>query len=104
MKGLASNAARPIIRVWSNRNFALYMGGGAPSYITSWMQRVGVAWLAWELTHSTTWLGIVAAADLAPMIFIAPFAGAITDRGHPFRQFTITQVLLFAQANYPKFQ
>ncbi len=91
---MASAAAR----VWGNRDFALYMGGGAPSYVSSWMQRVGVAWLAWELTHSTTWLGLVAAADLAPMIVIAPFAGAITDRGDPFRQFRLMQFLLFCQA------
>ena len=91
---MASAAAR----VWRIRDFALYMGGGMPSYVSSWMQRIGVAWLAWELTHSTTWLGLVAAADLAPMIVIAPFAGAITDRGDPFRQFKITQFLLLGQA------
>ena len=53
-------AQRPLLRVWRHPAYALFMGGGLPSYLTSWMQRVGVGCLTWELTHSTTWLGIVA--------------------------------------------
>ena len=89
---------RPVLRVWRNPAYALFMGGGLPSYLTSWMQRVGMGWLAWELTHSTTWLGIVAAADLAPMIFLAAFAGAVTDRRDALKQLRLTQGLLFTQA------
>lgn len=87
-----------LLRVWRYRNYALFMGGMAPSLVTLWMQRVGIGWLAWELTHSPAWLGAVAAADLAPMLVLAPFAGAITDRGHPQRQSLVTQILLLAQA------
>lgn len=74
------------------------VSGGVPSYITSWMQRVGIGWLAWEMTHSALWLGIVAAADLAPMIFMGAFAGAITDRNNPLKQMRLSQSLLFLQA------
>jgi MFS family permease len=74
------------------------MGGMAPSLVTLWMQRVGIGWLAWELTHSPTWLGAVAAADLAPMLVLAPFAGAIADRGNPWKQSLITQIMLVGQA------
>ena len=88
----------PVIRIWSNRNYAWFMGGGVPSYLTSWMQRVGVGWLAWELTHSAAWLGAVAAADLAPMILLAAFAGAIADRHDPLKQMRISQFMLFLQA------
>ncbi len=88
----------PVFRIWSNRNYAWFMGGGVPSYLTSWMQRVGVGWLAWELTHSAAWLGAVAAADLAPMIFLATFAGAITDRSDPVKQMRLSQFMLFLQA------
>ena len=93
-----SSSSKPILRIWANRNYLWFMGGGVPSYLTSWMQRVGVGWLAWEITHSTTWLGIVAAADLAPMIFLAAFAGAITDRQDALKQLRLTQFLLFLQA------
>ncbi len=72
-----------IVRVFGHRNYALYMAGMSPNLITIWMQRLGVAWLAWQLTHSTIWLGVIAAADLMPMLFLAPIAGAITDRHVP---------------------
>ena len=87
-----------IIDVFRHRNYALYMGGMTPNLITIWMQRLAVAWLAWELTHSTTWLGIIAAADLIPMLFLAPIAGAITDRNVPLTLQKITQVLAVVHA------
>ncbi len=76
----------PIIRVWRHRDYALFMSGIGPHYVTGWMQRFTVGYLAWELSHSPAWLGAVAAADLAPMILIAPFAGAIVDRWDPIKQ------------------
>jgi MFS family permease len=88
----------PILRVWTYRNYALFMGGMTPSLVTTWMQRVGTGWLAWELTQSPTWLGIIAAADLAPMLVLAVFAGAITDRYNPLRQQKIAEALSLAQA------
>ncbi len=84
-------ALAPILRVFTYRQYALFMYGMSPNLITLWMQRVGVGWLAWELTHSPTWLGVIAAADLAPMIFLAPIAGAYTDRTNPIMQQIITQ-------------
>lgn len=87
-----------LFRVWSYRNYALFMGGMGPSLVTLWMQRVGVGWLVWELTHSPVWLGAVAAADLGPMLLLGPFAGAITDRGNPLLQNRIAQSLFLVQA------
>jgi MFS family permease len=88
----------PVLRIWAHRNYAFFMGGMAPSLLGSWMQRVGVGWLAWELTHSPAWLGAIAAADFAPILVLAPLAGAVTDRGHPLRQVQIAQALILAQA------
>lgn len=76
----------PAIRVWRHRDYALFMSGIGPHYVTGWIQRFSVGYLAWELSHSFAWLGAVAAADLAPMILIAPFAGAIVDRWDPMKQ------------------
>jgi MFS family permease len=83
----------PFVRVFTYRNYAWFMGGMCPNLITIWMQRVGVGWLAWELTHSPTWLGIIAAADLVPMLFLAPIAGAVTDRVVPLNQARAMQIL-----------
>ena len=62
------------------------------------MQRVAIGWLAWELTQSTAWLGVVAAANLLPAVFVGPFAGAIADRADRLRVVTLTQKLLMVQA------
>jgi MFS family permease len=88
----------PLLRVLSYRKFALFEGGLFPQYMTGWIQRVGAGWLAWELTESTAWLGVIAAADLAPMIIIAPFAGAVADRLEPLRLIRLSQILLMVQA------
>jgi MFS family permease len=88
----------PILAIWAHRNYALLMGGMAPNLLAGWMQRVGVGWLAWELTHSPGWLGAIAAADFAPMLVLAPVAGATADRGHPLRQMQMAQALILAQA------
>jgi len=44
------------------------------------MQRVATDWLAWELTHSALWVGVIAFCNLAPSVVISPFAGAVADR------------------------
>jgi len=93
-----ASTQNPIFRLWHHRNYRIFMCGQTPNNTTSWMQRVGVGWFAWELTHSSIWLGAVAAADLAPMLILAPLAGALTDRSDPMRQIRITQFLMFLQA------
>ena len=44
------------------------------------MYRTAVGWLAWELTYSTGWLGIVAFADLVPTVLLSIVSGAFADR------------------------
>lgn len=89
---------KSIYQIWSSPNYVLFVLGSAGSHVTVWMQRVGIGWLAWELTHSTGWLGAVAAADLAPMIVLAPFAGALADRMDALKMVRIFQVLFVIQA------
>ena len=58
-----------------------------------WMKRTAVGWLAWELTHSTSWLGIVAFADLVPMMLFVILSGAIADRVGLMRIVKLSQIL-----------
>ena len=44
------------------------------------MYRIAVGWLTWELTESTTWLGIIAFAESFPLVVFSVLAGAIADR------------------------
>ncbi|MDB5570902.1 MAG: putative arabinose efflux permease, family [Hyphomicrobiales bacterium] len=88
----------PILRCLSHRNYALFEGGLLPNYMSGWMQRVGAGWLAWELSGSPVWLGVIAAADLAPMLVLAPIAGAWTDRVNPLPLIRVAQAGLLLQA------
>ena len=65
---------------FKERNYTIYIAGNSVSLVGNWIQRTTVAWLAWEMTHQATWLGIVSFADLAPAVLIAPFAGVAADR------------------------
>lgn len=69
-----------VVRVLGQRTYGTYAAGNAVSLIGTWMHRVAAGWLAWEITHSATWLGIVAFADLFPTVVTAPLAGAAADR------------------------
>ena len=67
-------------RAMRHRDYRRYTIGGLMSTIGTWVQRVAVAWLAWELTHSYAWLGIIAFADLFVSMLFAPIAGEMADR------------------------
>lgn len=87
-----------ILRALRIRTFAIYTAGSAISLVGMWMQRVAVGWLMWELTHSGTWLGLAAFADLFPTFFVAPFAGAAADRWDRVTVSRVTQSLAMVQA------
>ena len=83
---------------WKQRNFAIYMTGAGIALVGMWAQRIAVAWLAWELTKSTTWLGLIAFADLFPTIILTPIAGVIADRVDRRKLSLISQFAAFLQA------
>ena len=89
---------RPIIRVWRHRSYARFMLGLGPYYVTSWMQRIAIGWLGWELSHSHAWVDAIAAADLAPMLVLGPLAGAVADRCQPVQLMQRAQLVLIVQA------
>jgi MFS family permease len=72
--------ASAIWKTLRNRNYRNYAAGNLVSQIGVWVHRIAVQWLTWELTHSPTWLGIIAIADVFPNVIIAPLAGAFADR------------------------
>lgn len=81
-------------RAFSNPNYRIYQTGNAFSLIGTWVQRVAVGWLAWELTESGAWLGAIAAAELAPSILMGPIGGAVADRVNRMTLLRTTQTLL----------
>ncbi|MBT6117608.1 MAG: MFS transporter [Rhodospirillaceae bacterium] len=89
---LPSGPAR-ILGALHHRNFAIYTLGNAVSLTGTWMQRVAIGWLTWELTHSGLWLGIISFADLFPSLIVGPIAGAAADRWDRLRVTRVSQAL-----------
>ncbi len=76
----------------AHRNYRIYAGGNAVSLVGIWMQRVAVGWLAWTLTHSGTWLGVMSMAEFFPVVFLSPLAGALADRRDRVGIIRVTQI------------
>src|SRR5437773_10465751 len=89
---------RNISRAFAQRNYRIYTTGNAISLVGWWMQRIAVGWLAWTLTHSGTWLGLIALADFLPVLFLSPFAGLLADRRDRVSTIRITQWVGCTQA------
>ena len=70
--GIGPALANPAYRLW-------WMSNGL-STIGRWIYRTAVLWLTWQLTKDATWLGIMAFADVFPMVVLSVFSGAISDR------------------------
>jgi len=81
-----------------NADFGIYSAGSAVSLVGTWMQRVAIGWLTWQLTESGLWLGIVAFADFVPVLLIGPIAGAAADRWDRLRVMKTSQAISLAQA------
>ncbi|MDH3265553.1 MAG: MFS transporter [Gammaproteobacteria bacterium] len=64
----------------SNRNFLIFISGTTVSLLGVWIYRVALGWLAWQLSHSEFWVGVVAFTQFAPMVFLGPLFGVFADR------------------------
>ncbi len=75
------------------RPLRLYLGGQAISVVGTWMQAAAQSWVVWELSHSTTMLGLVALLSTLPFLMLGPWAGVWADRLNR-RQFLIALQLM----------
>ncbi|MWB78690.1 MFS transporter [Pseudooceanicola sp. 216_PA32_1] len=69
-----------IVSAFRDRIYRTVAIGNAVSMVGIWMQKIAVGWLAWDLSHSTFWLGLVTAADLVPAVFLSSICGVLADR------------------------
>jgi len=76
------------------RNFRLYFMGQSLSLTGGWMQNVAQSWLVLHLTGSAAALGIVAALQYGPSLFIGPYAGVLADKFSKRRLLAATQSCL----------
>ena len=81
-----------------HRNFRLYFGSHAVSFIGHWMQQIAAYWLVFELTDSPLAVGALALAQLLPVTFFGLFAGSVIDRVDVRRLLLVTEPLLTVAA------
>ena len=63
--------------------------------LSLWMQRVTSGWLAWDLTGSASFVGLVALMQFAPAIFLSPLFGVWADRLNTKRAAIVVQSVNF---------
>ncbi|RYE29948.1 MAG: MFS transporter [Sphingobacteriaceae bacterium] len=86
------------VRALKYANFRLYFLGQATSLVGTWMQRMAVSWLVFNLTHSALMLGLVVFAGQIPIMLLSPYGGALTDRHNRFKTLLYTQIASMIQA------
>ena len=81
-----------------DRNYRAFSIGNVLSHNGTWAQRTAILWFTWEMTESGFWLGLMTVADLLPVVFIGPVAGAIADRMNILTMIKVTQILAAIQS------
>jgi MFS family permease len=73
-------------------NFTVFWLGMLVSLIGTWMQQIGQAWLVLQLTADPLALGMVAAAQFAPVLVLGLFGGIVADTVSKRKALMVTQV------------
>lgn len=95
---IRSEGFADIARTLRHPHFGLFQLGRTCFLTTAWMYRLAMAWMVWQMTESTTWLGIIGFFDLAPSIVISPLAGTLADRMDRLKILRWTQALHLVHA------
>src|SRR5450755_501694 len=85
-------------RSFGNRNYALFFSGQSVSLIGTWMQRTGVSWLVYTMTHSTLMLGLTIFASQFPSFLFSLIGGILSDRYNRHKILLLTQTASMIQA------
>ena len=80
------------------RNFRLFFIGQSISNTGNWLTNVALILFVLRLTGSGLAVGLLAAAQFGPMLFLSAWAGAVADRVDKRRALFVTQALEMAQS------
>ena len=76
------------------RPFVAYFLTNTMSLLGTWIQKVGLGWLTWQITESTFWTSFVSIALMAPVGIIGPFIAVYAESWSMRRAFLITKILM----------
>ena len=80
----------------SHPGFRRYFLGNLLNVNAVWMQRVALSWLAWDLSGSAGFVGLVAGLSLIPSLVLGPIFGVWVDRTDVLRATGITTGVMIA--------
>jgi MFS family permease len=86
------------LRALGSANFRRYFAGQAISMVGSWVQSLALMWLAYRLSGSTLFTGLVGFLNSVPYLVLSPFAGVLGDRLDRRRILIAALTLLFLQS------
>jgi MFS family permease len=76
------------------RPFVIYFLTNTLSLLGTWIQKVGLGWLTWQITESTFWTSFVSIALMAPVGIIGPFIAVYAESWDMRRAFLLTKILM----------
>jgi len=77
----------------SSRSYRIYLAGQSLANTGTWMQSIAQDWLVFDLTHSSTCVGVTMALQFLPILLLGLQAGAVADRLSKRRILLTTQTL-----------
>src|SRR3954470_22849937 len=81
-----------------NRNFRLFFIGQSISNTGNWLTNIALTLLVLNITHSGLMVGLLAACQYGPILFLSAWAGAIADNVDKRKLLLVTQTLEMCQS------
>lgn len=78
-----------------NKTFLLYFITNTLSLLGTWIQKIGVGWLTWEITHSTFWTSFVTLSLMAPAGIFGPLFAVFAERLDMRKASLYLKILIF---------
>ena len=75
-------------------SFVSYFITNTLSLLGTWVQKVGLGWLAWHITESTFWTSLVSLILMAPVGFLGPFIAVFAESWDSRRAMLVTKSLM----------
>ncbi len=98
LSGRAGSGLRTTFLSLRNRNFRLFFIGNLISNTGNWLTNVALTLLVLSLTDNGLTIGILAACQYGPVLFLSAWAGAVADRSDKRRFLFVTQSLSMIQS------
>ena len=75
-------------------SFVGYFLTNTLSLLGTWVQKVGLGWLAWHITESTFWTSVVSLLLMAPVGLLGPFIAVFAERWNSRYAMLATKIMM----------